>query len=180
MYVDYILSHPEELLRRLPKNEIDLLLFLLANRSQARGVLFANDRSPLMMEIACVANSYNDGHGMNRVRVADDFQRVALSLAAGVHDFQRVALSLAAGVRMSEEARRRYDVEEVIEGLANLYGEVTLEDAKLQLMMIRGGFRSATGRLIDTVMDTSMVIAFPRTDKQSYEAGIVTVPQVPL
>jgi hypothetical protein len=161
MYAEYILSHPEELLRRLPKDEINLLLFLLANRSQARGVLFANDRSPLMMEIACVANMYNDGHGMNRVRVADDFQRVALTLVAGV--------------RMSDEARRRYDVEEVIEGLANLYGEVTLEDAKRQLMMIRGGFRSEAGRLIDSVMDTSMVLDFMLRKVDDTKTGLYVI-----
>ncbi len=145
-YANYILTHPEELLRRLPKNEIDLLLFIMANREQTRGVAFANFNASLMMNVACVANSYNDGTGINRVRVADDFLSVALPLVAGV--------------RMSDEARQRYGVEEVIEGMANLYGYVTLEDAKRQLMMINGGFRSEAGRLIDKVMDTSLVLDF--------------------
>ena len=145
-YANYILTHPEELLRRLPKNEIDLLLFIMANREQTRGVAFANSDATLMMEVACVANSYSDGTGINRVRVADDFLRVALPIAAGI--------------RMSDEARQRYDVEEVIEGMANLYGYVTLEDAKRQLMMINGGLRSEAGRLIDKVMETSMVLDF--------------------
>ena len=144
MYVNYILAHPEELLRRLPKNEIDVLLFLKANSKQTRGVAFANQDTTLIMEIAGVANTYRDGHGINRVRVADDFMRVALPLAAGI--------------RMSDEARQRYDVEEVIEGLANLYGEITLEDAKRQLMMINGGFRSEAGQLIDKAMETSLVL----------------------
>ena len=145
-YANYILTHPEELLRRLPKNEIDLLLFIMANREQTRGVAFANFNASLMMNVACVANSYNDGTGINRVRVADDFLRVALPLVAGI--------------RMSDEARQRYDVEEVIEGMANLYGYVTLEDAKRQLMMINGGLRSEAGRLIDKVMETSLVLDF--------------------
>ena len=145
-YANYILAHPEELLSRLPKNEIDLLLFLYANREQTRGVAFANRHAILMMEVACVANIYNDGCGINRVRVADDFMRVALPIAAGI--------------RMSDECRRRYDVEEVIEGMANLYGEVTLEDAKRQLMMIKGGFRSEAGRLIDQAMRTSLLLDF--------------------
>jgi hypothetical protein len=145
-YANYILTHPEDLLRRLPKNEIDILLFIKANREQTRGVAFANQNAALMMNVACVANSYIDGTGINRVRVADDFLRVALPLAADI--------------RMSDEARQRYDVEEVIEGVANLYGYVTLEDAKRQLMMINGGFRSETDRLIDKVMETSLVLDF--------------------
>ena len=145
-YANYILAHPEELLRRLPKNEIDLLLFLYANREQTRGVAFANQHAVLMMEMACVANIYNDGCGINRVRVADDFMRVALPIAAGI--------------RMSDECRQRYDVEEVIEGMANLYGEVTLEDAKRQLMMIKGCLRSEAGRLIDQAMLTSLLLDF--------------------
>jgi len=145
-YANYILTHPEELLRRLPKNEIDLLLFLKANHEQRRGVAFANQNVPLIMELAGVANGYNDGHGINRIRVTDDFMHVALPLVADI--------------RMSDEARQRYDVEEVIEGMANLYGEVTLEDAKRQLMMINGGLRSEAGRLIDRAMDTSLLLDF--------------------
>jgi len=60
------------------------LLFIKANREQTRGVAFANQDAALMMNVACVANSYNDGTGINRVRVADDFLRVALPLAADI------------------------------------------------------------------------------------------------
>ena len=143
-YVDYILKHPDELLSRLPKDEMDTLLYILANHDKAKGVPTANTEITLMMEIACVADCYWDGEDQYCIRVADDFQRVALPLAAGV--------------RMSDVARERYEVEAIIEGMANLYGMVTLEDAKRGVMMARGGFRSEAGRLIDRVMDYSLLL----------------------
>lgn len=160
-YANYILTHPEELLRRLPKNEIDVLLFIKANREQTRGVAFVNTDAALMMNVACVANCYNDGAGINRVRVADDFLRVALPIVADI--------------RISDETRQRYDVEEVIEGMANLYGYVTLEDAKRQLMMINGGFRSEAGRLIDKVLDTSLVLDFMVSKVDQTKKGLYAI-----
>ena len=143
-YVDYILEHPEELLKRLPKNEMDLLLSIRANRSMAKGVPTPCTESLLVMEIAGVADAYWDNEVKYCIRVADDFQKVALPLATKV--------------RMSEEVRRRYEVETIIGGMANLYGMVTLEDAKRAVMMDRGGFRSKAGRLIDEVMDYSLLL----------------------
>ena len=160
-YANYILTHPEELLRSLPKNEIDILLFIKAHSEQTRGVAFANQNSVLMMNVACVANCYNDGMGINRVRVADDFLRVALPLVADI--------------RMSDEVRQRYDVEEVIEGMANLYGYVTLEDAKRQLMMINGGFRSEAGQLIDKVMETTLVLKFMIRKLDETKTGLYAI-----
>ena len=145
-YVDYILKHPKELLSQLPKIEIDILLYLYANREKAKGIPVANTKATLFLEIAGVADCYWNNRDEYCIRVADDFQRVALPLVTSV--------------RMSDEARRRYEVENVIEGMANLYGEVTQEDAKRGVMMARGGFRSEAGRLIDKVMDQSLLLAF--------------------
>ena len=122
-YTDYILKHPEDLLRRLPKNEIDTLLYIYAHRDKAKGVPTANSEVTLLMEVAGVADCYWNNHDEYCIRVADDFLRVALPLCAAVS--------------MSDEARERYEVEAVIEGMANLYGEVTLEDAKRGVMMAR-------------------------------------------
>ena len=145
-YVDYILKHPEELLCRLPKDETDTLLYIRANHSKAKGVPTANTEVARIMEAAGVADCYWNEHDEYCIRVADDFQKVALPLVAGV--------------RMSNEARQRYEVEAVIEGMANLYGEVTLEDAKRAVMIDRGGFRSEAGRLIDKVMHRSLLLSF--------------------
>ena len=57
-YVDYILKHPDDLLSRLPKDEMDILLYIFANRDKAKGVPTANVEKELMMEIACVAAGY--------------------------------------------------------------------------------------------------------------------------
>ena len=95
-YVDFILKHPEELLSRLPKNEMDMLLYILANRDKAKGVPTANTRVTLIMEIACVADSYWDDEDRFCIRVADDFQRVALPIASDV--------------RLSDAARERYEL----------------------------------------------------------------------
>ena len=143
-YVEYILAHPEELLTRLPKNEIDILLYIFANRDKAKGVHSANEELVLIMESACVADVYWDNEDKYCIRVADDFLRVALPLVANI--------------RMSDAARQRYEVEAIIEGMANLYGEVTLEDAKRGVMMYKGGFRSEAGRLIDKVLEQSLVL----------------------
>ena len=145
-YVDYILKHPEDLLTRLPKDEIDILLYIYANRDKAKGVPTANEEKMLMMEIAGVADTYWDDEDHYCIRVADDFQRVALPLVVGV--------------RMSDAARQRYEMEAIIEGMANLYGEVTLEDAKRGVMMHRGGFRSEAGQLIEKAMERSMLLNF--------------------
>ena len=96
------------------------------------------------MESACVADVYWDNEDKYCIRVADDFLRVALPLVANI--------------RMSDAARQRYEVEAIIEGMANLYGEVTLEDAKRGVMMYKGGFRSEAGRLIDKVLEQSLVL----------------------
>ncbi len=145
-YTNFILSHPEIILSFLPKNEIDLLLFIKAHREQTRGVAFANKYGLLLMEVAGVANRYSDVYGINRIRVADDFLDVALPLVADI--------------RMSDEACERYDVEELIEGMANLYGEVTMKDVKHQLMMERGCTAKEVNQLIDKVMDSSILLNF--------------------
>lgn len=59
-YVDYILKHPEDLLSRLPKDEMDILLYIYANRDKAKGVPTVNVEKELMMEIAGVADTYWD------------------------------------------------------------------------------------------------------------------------
>ena len=41
-YVDHVLKHPEDLLSRLPKDEMDILLYIYANRDKAKGVPTAN------------------------------------------------------------------------------------------------------------------------------------------
>lgn len=143
-FVDYILQHPSDLLSRLPKNEIDILLYIHTNPSKAKGVPTPDEELTTMLEMACVADTYWNNSDEYCFRVADDFLRVALPLVAGV--------------RMSDAARERYEVETVIEGMANLYGEVTLEDAKRAVMMERGGLRSQAGRLIEKVMERSLLL----------------------
>ena len=157
-YVDHVLKHPEDLLSRLPKDEMDILLYIYANRDKAKGVPTANVEKELMMEIACVADGYWDDEDRYCIRVADDFQRVALSLVVGV--------------RMSDAARQRYEVENIIAGMANLYGEVTLEDAKRGVMMARGGLRSEAGRLIDKAMERSPLLNFTIAKIDEKKKGI--------
>ena len=145
-YVDYILEHPEELLCRLPRNEISMLRYLKANPSKFKGVLSANVEGPLFLKIAGVADSYLNLNDEYCIRVADDFQKVALPLVAGVS--------------MGDDVRLRYEVESVITGMTNLYGEVTLEDAKRAVMMDRGGFRSEAGRMIEMMKEQSLLLNF--------------------
>ena len=145
-YVDYILKHPEKLLSGLPKSEMDTLLFLYTNRRMAKGVPTANMEKALLMVIAGVADTFLNNEDVYCIRVADDFLKVALPLAADI--------------RMSEEAQRRYEVEAIIEGMANLYGGITLEDVKRGVMMAKGGFRSEAGMLINEVMEHSLLLNF--------------------
>ena len=143
-WMDYILEHPEELLIRLPKNETDLLLLILADPDKAKGVPTANRELSLFLEMAGVADVYWNENDEYCILVADDFLKVALPL---VEDISR-----------NDDVRERHDVEGVIEGMANLYGEVTLEDAKRAVMIDRGGLRSEAGQLIDKVMDHSLLL----------------------
>lgn len=145
-YTGYILKNPKELLCRLPQDEVNILLYLYANRNKAKGVPTANTQVTTFLEIAGVADCYWNNHDEYCIRVADDFQRVALPLVAGV--------------RMNDDCRQRYEVEAVVEGMANLYGEVTLEDAKRGVMMAGAGLRSKAGQLIDKVIDQSFLFQF--------------------
>jgi len=145
-YTNFILSHPEIILSFLPKNEIDLLLFIKAHREQTRGVAFANLYGMLLLEVAGMAIRYTDAYDINRIRVADDFLDVALPLVADI--------------RLNNEACERYEVEEIIEGLANLYGEVTLEEVKHQLKMIKRCTIGEVTQLFDKVMETSLLLNF--------------------
>lgn len=143
-YTELILSDPEILLSRLPKKEIDILLYIYANHNKAKGVPTADTESILIMQLAGVADIYWNDDDERCIRVADDFLKVATPMAASV--------------RISDKNRKRYEVESIICGMANLYGEVTLEDAKRGVMMAKGGFRSEAGRLIDEVIEHSLIL----------------------
>ena len=157
-YVDYILKHPEDLLNRLPESDIDTLFYIFVNPNMAKCVPSANTRMEMFLEIACVADTYWNDYDEYCVRVADDFQKVALPLVADLH--------------MSAEARERYEVEIIINGMANLYGEVTLEDAKRGVMIAKSCFRSEAGHLIDKVMDQSLSLLFALAQIDDTKTGL--------
>ena len=145
-YTKHVLSHPEDLLRCLPKREMDMLLYILAHHDIAKGVPIADENARLMMELACVADCYWDIHDHYCVRVADDFRRVALPIAAEV--------------RMSEEAQRRYEVETLVCGLANLYGMVSMEDVLQRMMRKEGMRRREAEKLVTEAMEHSLLLKF--------------------
>ena len=145
-YTKHVLSHPEDLLRCLPKREMDMLLYILAHHDSAKGVPIADENARLMMELACVADCYCDIHDHYCVRVADDFRRVALPIAAEV--------------RMSEEAQRRYEVETLVCGLANLYGMVSMEDVLHRMIRKEGMRRRDAEKLVTEAMEHSLLLKF--------------------
>ena len=145
-YVEWVLQHPVDLLRCLPKREMDMLLYIYSGHEEARSVPVADEDARTMLELACVADAYWDDEDHYRIRPADDFMRVALPLAAGI--------------RMSDEARQRYDVETIVCGLANIYGMVSMEDVVQRMMKIEKIRRGEAEDLLGNAMEHSLVLRY--------------------
>ena len=118
-YIDYIYDHPTQVLNRLPLMDIHVLKEMKKDITQRFGTYVIYTHRVYLMEALGLAKSYYTPEGYYQLRVADDFFIVALrELEASLEDPRNK-------VRLATEV--------FIEGMANLYGEVSIDKVKAAL-----------------------------------------------
>ena len=118
-YIDYIHDHPTQVLNRLPLMDIHVLNEMKEDIKQRYGTYIINTHRVYIMEALGLAKRYITYEGYHQLRVADDFFIVAQ------HELEASLEDPANMVRIATEV--------FIEGMANLYGTVSIDEVKAAL-----------------------------------------------
>lgn len=120
LYIQHVKDEPLKVLDHLPIDEINMLTSLAKDPSLSTGIpTFFNDRSTFM-EIMGFAESGWSEEDVYEIRVATDFANAVLPCIGELEE--------------EDTHQMRCVVETIFEGMANLYGEITVEEGRKQLM----------------------------------------------
>ena len=118
-YVGCILDNPLQVLAHLPMMDINALEQMRDDPTQRYGVFVIFTYRNYLMEVLGMAKSRFTKEGHYQIVIADDFARAVLPvLAKSLEDVENKA---------------RIATEVFIEGMANLYGEVSVADAMSEM-----------------------------------------------
>lgn len=135
-YVSIILDNPLLVLYCLPYKDLSVLEQMRDDPTQRHGVFVIYDHRNYMMELLGMAKCHINPFGYYQVYVAEDFADAVLPLLA--ESFENPL------------NRLRLTAEAFIEGLANLYGEVNIDDAKAQM---KAHFEDAKESYVNEMFD---------------------------
>lgn len=145
-YIKLVLENPVQVIARLPFEEYNFLAKLHDNPSKAGdGLEVTFNYLKTFMERLGLAEGDWDAMGYYRIRVADDFARAAIPHLAEVLSYPEYIMKTT--------------VEGIVEGMTNLYGEVSLAEVKRQMketMKIDG---QMADEFYDIALGTSLLLA---------------------
>lgn len=150
-YIKLVLEDPITVICHLPYEEYCILAKLHDNPSEAgKGIEICFNYLNTFLERLGLAEGDWDENGYYHIRVADDFAQAAIPHLTEVLNYPEYMLKLG--------------VEGIVEGMTNLYGEVSLVEVKQQIkeflgiddQMIDDTYNLALGTslLIDTLLTT--------------------------
>ena len=120
LYIQHVKAEPLKVLDHLPIDEINMLKALAKDPSLSTGIpTFFNDRSTFMEVMGFAESGWSD-KDVYEIRVATDFASAVLPCIEELEE--------------EDTHQMRCAVETILEGMANLYGEVTVEEGRKQLM----------------------------------------------
>ncbi len=144
-YVSTILDNPLMVLYHLPLRDLRVLKEARDDSTQRPGVFVIYDYRRYLMECFGMAEGHFGAFGYYQVYIAEDFANVVLPL---------LAESLE-----DRPNKLRLTMETFVEGMANLYGEVSIDDVKAQLkVQFEAEEESDVDELFDIAYENSSML----------------------
>lgn len=145
-YIKLVLENPIQVLARLPFEEYSLLAKLRDNPSEAsEGLVVTFNYLKMFLERLGLAEGDWDKMGYYHVRVADDFARVVIPCLTEVSN--------------EPEYMLKSTVEGIVEGMTNLYGEVSIAEVKQQMKVIMDIDDKIADEFYNFALGTSLLLA---------------------
>lgn len=150
-FIKHVKEEPLKVLDHLPANEISMLKALAEDHSLASGLPTFYTSMATFMETFGFAKSQWSVKQVYEIRIADDFAKAVIPYIDELEEEETTAM--------------RYAIEAIFEGMANLYGEVSLPDGRKMLMESLNVDTETANSMISltlsqSVMLQSMLIGF--------------------
>ena len=144
-YIDCILKDPYNLMRRLPVQDTQILIKMYQQPGENTSLSIIYPEILTFLQMAGVADGYwYDGDFY--IRLADDFREVAFPLIEKLEN--------------DKDVLSRQVLESNLDGLANLFGVLTLAEAKRQIESYSGLSSKQVSELLDGAAFDSVLMSY--------------------